>query len=342
MRFMPEATYHPGKGVLVTDALCQEALYRDPIEATWRTWVCMWALWPRHDHRLMRDWSSSGNARGKTSTWRYPCNTPSTERETSSQKETSSAHGTVSRWRMTASSFPFPRGKKSSHAFMTGILESRSVANVPDNQCGGQALAGLDIKERVDSCRHCIEKRPSQIREPLLPSTLPERPLQKVGVDICDFKNSQFPDWLILQIHWYRLPTWHDDSCCHRQDDELLRTAWSTGEVVVSVNGAQFSSSEFRALILQLRPRNAVSSTSHWSTQPPLPAEQRGSRDSGEDSGHLEARRHLLSPPHLPLNASTPRESAALLSWSWARTDSNSKHWFTTSFLRPLPYLVTP
>ena len=77
---------------------------------------------------------------------------------------------------------------------MTGILESRSVANVPDNQCGGQALAGRDIKERVDSCRHCIEKRPSQIREPLLPSTLPESPVQKVGVDICDFKNSQFPD----------------------------------------------------------------------------------------------------------------------------------------------------
>ena len=45
-----------------------------------------------------------------------------------------------------------------------------------------------DIHERVSSCRECLERQPSQKKEPLLPSTPPERPFQRVRVDICEVK----------------------------------------------------------------------------------------------------------------------------------------------------------
>ena len=51
---------------------------------------------------------------------------------------------------------------------------------------------GKDIKSRVASCRHCLEKQPSQASEPLLPSALPDRPFQKVGIDICEFRNKHY------------------------------------------------------------------------------------------------------------------------------------------------------
>ena len=43
----------------------------------------------------------------------------------------------------------------------------------------------------------------------------------------------------------------------------------------------------------------------------------------------------LLPPPHSP----SPTTSNAL---RYTTASPNSKHWFTTSFLQPLPYLVTP
>ena len=46
-----------------------------------------------------------------------------------------------------------------------------------------------EIKDCVSKCSFCLEKQPSQ---PLLPSKLPDRPFQRIAVDICEFKNSNF------------------------------------------------------------------------------------------------------------------------------------------------------
>ena len=71
---------------------------------------------------------------------------------------------------------------------------------------------GRDIKSRVASCRHCLEKQPSQASEPLLPSALPDRPFQKVGIDICEFWNKHYLVQVditqgILTSH--TCPAWH-------------------------------------------------------------------------------------------------------------------------------------
>ena len=58
---------------------------------------------------------------------------------------------------------------------------------------------GKDIKSRVAGCRHCLEKQPSQASEPLLPPALPDRPFQKVGIDICEFRNKHY----LVQVDYY-------------------------------------------------------------------------------------------------------------------------------------------
>ena len=61
-----------------------------------------------------------------------------------------------------------------------GITKCRERAN----QSVWWPHVSKDIQDRVATCEHCLEKRPSQAREPMLPSSLPDRPFQKVGVDL--------------------------------------------------------------------------------------------------------------------------------------------------------------
>ena len=49
-----------------------------------------------------------------------------------------------------------------------------------------------EIKNRVARCRHCLEKQTSQRSEPLIPTPLPERAFQKVGVDLLDFEGTDY------------------------------------------------------------------------------------------------------------------------------------------------------
>lgn len=56
-----------------------------------------------------------------------------------------------------------------------------------------------DIKRRDSACQHCEERQPSQRREPLTPTQLPDRPFQKVAADICDFKGQQY----LILIDYY-------------------------------------------------------------------------------------------------------------------------------------------
>ena len=48
-------------------------------------------------------------------------------------------------------------------------------------------------------CKTCIEKKPSQRKEPSIPSSLPQYPFQKVGVDLCEKKGEN----LLVAIDYY-------------------------------------------------------------------------------------------------------------------------------------------
>ncbi len=106
---------------------------------------------------------------------------------------------------------------------------------------------GKDIKSRVASCRHCLEKQPSQASEPLLPSALPDRPFQKVGIDICEFRNKHY----LVQVDYYSryIDVTYLPSLTSATVIGKLKNFFShhgVPETVVSDNGTQFSSAEFR------------------------------------------------------------------------------------------------
>ena len=123
---------------------------------------------------------------------------------------------------------------------------------------------GKDIKSQVASCRHCLEKQPSQASEPLLPSALPDRPFQKVGIDICEFRNKHY----LVQVDYYSryIDVTYLPSLTSATVIRKLKNFFShhgVPETVVSDNGTQFSSAEFRTFADRWN-FNHVTSSPHY------------------------------------------------------------------------------
>ena len=49
-----------------------------------------------------------------------------------------------------------------------------------------------DIKDHISSCRYCLEKPPSQRKEPLISSALPNYPFERISADICELNNEHY------------------------------------------------------------------------------------------------------------------------------------------------------
>lgn len=45
---------------------------------------------------------------------------------------------------------------------------------------------GKDINKIVRTCKLCLKNKPTQRKEPLMTSSLPNRPWQKTAADICE------------------------------------------------------------------------------------------------------------------------------------------------------------
>ena len=67
-----------------------------------------------------------------------------------------------------------------------------------------------DIQNMGAKCRYCLQKRPSQPRDPLIPTELPDRPFQHVAVDLCELRGKLF---LVLVDYYSR---WIDNNRLHR------------------------------------------------------------------------------------------------------------------------------
>ena len=157
---------------------------------------------------------------------------------------------------------------------------------------------GKDIKSRVASCRHCLEKQPSQASEPFLPSALPDRPFQKVGIDICEFRNKHY----LVQVDYYSgyidvnyLPSLTSATVIGKLKNFFSHHG--VPETVVSDNGTQFTSAgrvPYFCRSVELQPCHQ---------QPPLSSKQWCCRASGEDRQRdPQIGRHLPCPFVLLLN----------------------------------------
>lgn len=104
-----------------------------------------------------------------------------------------------------------------------------------------------DIKQMIAKCKSCLEKKPTQRKEPLLPSQSPDRPFERVGTDICE-KDGQ--SYLVLVDYYSRfieimhLPNTQSYTvimklkCCFSR--------YGIPSCVVSDNARQFTSNEFK------------------------------------------------------------------------------------------------
>ena len=105
---------------------------------------------------------------------------------------------------------------------------------------------GRQIKEMVESCPTCAVFRKQQI-EPLMPTEMPERPFQKVGVDLFEFNKQTY---LLIVDYFSRFPIVKLLSSTTSMDViNHLKSAFAQHgipQILLSDNGPQFSASQFK------------------------------------------------------------------------------------------------
>ena len=67
-------------------------------------------------------------------------------------------------------------------------------------------MAG-DVKSIVASWDHCQTFKPSQRKEPLVTTPLPDLPWQRIGVDLCQLSVMSISSWLIISQGGLRYST---------------------------------------------------------------------------------------------------------------------------------------
>ena len=143
------------------------------------------------------------------------------------------------------------------HDGHTGITKCRERAN----QSVWWPHVSKDIQDRVATCGHCLEKWPSQARESMLPSSLPDRPFQKVGVDLCEFKGLQYlviVDYYSRYIDLAHLPNITSLTVVNKMKHSF--THHGLPETVMSDNRMQFTSAEFKTFSVDWNFQHVTSS----------------------------------------------------------------------------------
>ena len=124
-----------------------------------------------------------------------------------------------------------------------GITKCRERANQ------GVWWPGLSkqIQDRVAMCKLCMQKKPAQQSEPLLPSTLPDRPFQRIGVDLCELKGKHFlvsVDYFSRYIDILPLQSLTSSAVINKM--KQIFSQHGIAETVISDNGPQFAAKEFQ------------------------------------------------------------------------------------------------
>lgn len=121
-----------------------------------------------------------------------------------------------------------------------------------------------EINNLVMSCESCCEMRRTQQREPLISTPLPERPWKRVAMDLCEHNQHTY---LVLSDYYSRfleildLPSTTSSKVIQKIKGVFAR--YGIPDEVVSDNGPQFSSAEFKDFAKRFDFKHCTSSPHH-------------------------------------------------------------------------------
>lgn len=104
-----------------------------------------------------------------------------------------------------------------------------------------------DVKRLVSSCKHCNIHKPSQNKEPLITTPLPDLPWQKLAPDLCEFKSRHYLiviDYFSRWLEILELPKTTSDTVIQKLKG--IFTRFGIPEQLMTDNGPQFSAEQFR------------------------------------------------------------------------------------------------
>lgn len=105
---------------------------------------------------------------------------------------------------------------------------------------------GQDINTVVEACSYCIENGPAQRHEPLMPTSLPGRPWEKVAADLCELNQRKYLITVDYYSRWIEIDLLGSttSSAVIGKFKRIFATH-GIPDVMMSDNGPQFSSDEF-------------------------------------------------------------------------------------------------
>ena len=106
---------------------------------------------------------------------------------------------------------------------------------------------GQDIERKVIECLFCMENKHNQHKEPLLAASLPDRPWQRIGADLCEQAGQKY---LVVVDYYSRyIEIAHLTNMTSGQTIGKMKNMFAhlgIPDEVVTDNGTQFSSDKFR------------------------------------------------------------------------------------------------
>ena len=118
-----------------------------------------------------------------------------------------------------------------------------------------------DIQTKVQSCEFCQINKPTQRKEPLKPTTLPDRPWQKIAADLCELNRKHYlvvTDYYSRYIEIAYLEQLTSEYVVGKMKNIFAR--WGIPEEMISDNGTQFNSDTFRQFAVKYGFRQTFSS----------------------------------------------------------------------------------
>ena len=173
------------------------------------------------------------------------------------------------------------------HEGHLGITKCRAMART----CVWWPNISSQIEEMVNKCHACSKLRPD-IKEPLLPSAVPDRPWSRLGMDLFELHGKKYIIAVDYLSRWAEIRQLQKETAAATiAATKSIFATHGIPEMVVSDNGPQFSSAEFQAFAIEYQ-------FTHTTSSPRYP------QSNGEAERAIQTVKNLLKKaqdPHLAL-----------------------------------------